>query len=96
MENDLFCCASFKDLIYEAGHKGFGIVPFKNPLEKDEYVYFLQSRAADFNDETSRHTTIDMTIGYCPWCGTKLTEVTRLHKEAIVEIARKNKHLIKI
>ena len=96
MDINNFCCASFRDLIHEAGHKGFAIVPFKNPLKKDEYVYFLQSRSADFDDEVSRHFTVDMTIAYCPWCGTKLTEVTRMNKEVIAAIAEKNQKLIKL
>lgn len=95
MEDYGFCCASFRDLVNEGGRKGFAIVPFKNPLEKNEYVYFLQSRTADYNDETGRHITIDMAIGYCPWCGTKLTEVTKMNKEVIADIAMKNAHLIK-
>ena len=82
--------------MHDAGRKGFAIIPFNNPLEIDAYVYFFQSRSADFDDVVSRHVTIDMTITYCPWCGTKLTEVTRLHKKIIAEMAIKNQHLIKI
>ena len=97
MENNGFCCIPFGDHINDAGHKGFAIIPFKNPLEEDQYVYFIQSRSADIDDdEESRHITIDIGIGYCPWCGTKLTEVTRMNKEAIAEIASKNQRLIKV
>jgi hypothetical protein len=96
MDNNGFCCASFRDLIHEAGSKGFAIVPFKNPLERDDYVYFLQSRSVDFEDQMSRHITVDMTIGYCPFCGTKLTEVTRMNKEAIEAIAEKDRKFIQV
>jgi hypothetical protein len=95
MERNEYCCVIFKEHLDEAGHKGFAIIPFKNPAETDQYVYFLQSRTADVDDDKeSRHITIDRAIGCCPWCGTKLTEVTRMNKEAIEEMARRNKRLI--
>ncbi len=72
MENNEYCCTTFKEHIDEAGHKGFAIIPFKNPSQADQYVYFFQSRSADFDDDKeARHITIDRVIGYCPWCGTK-------------------------
>jgi hypothetical protein len=97
MENNEYCCSIFKEHIDEAGHKGFAIIPFENPSKVDQYVYFLESRSADYDDDKEmRHITIDRAISYCPWCGTKLTEVTKMNKDAIREIAEKNKHLIKL
>ncbi len=96
MERDNFCCSAFKDRLHNGGHKGFAIIPVKSLLKSEEYAYFFQSRNVDENDEKSRHTIIDAGILYCPWCGTKLSEVTRLNREAITEIAKRNQHLIKV
>jgi len=96
MDNNDFCCTALKDRIENAGSKGFAIIPVKNPFKADEYAYFLQSRNVDESDDTSRHTIIDTGILYCPWCGTKLTEVTRMNKEAIAAIAEKNRNLIRV
>ena len=95
--NKTFCCVLLKESIDNAGHRGFAVIPVKNPFKGEEYAYFLQSRNADKDDAESRHlTVIDTGILYCPWCGTKLAEVTRMYKEEIAEIAAKNKGLIKV
>lgn len=96
MEKESFCCEAFKDRIHNAGRKGFAIIPVKNPFKENEYAYFLQSRNVDENDEESRHTTIDTGLLYCPWCGTELTEVTKMNRGTIAEIAEKNKRFIRV
>jgi hypothetical protein len=69
----------------------------KNPFKGEEYAYFLQSRSADEDDEEAKHIYIVETgILYCPWCGTKLAEITRMYNKEISEIAAKNKRLIKV
>jgi hypothetical protein len=93
---EAFCCESFKERINSAGQKGFSIIPVENPYIKDDYAYFLQTRNVDETDNESRHIIIETGILYCPWCGSKLTEVTKKNKDAIAEIAEKNKHLIKL
>ena len=97
MDDNKYCCALFMEHLAEAGRRGFAIIPFENPSQSGNYFYFLQSRTADYDEiKTTRHITIDRVISYCPWCGTILTDVTRRNREVIAEMARRNRHLIKI
>ena len=66
MEREDFCCTILKDHMYSAGFKGLSVIPFKNPLKVDDYVFFLQSRSVDVEDKNSSYTGVDVAISYCP------------------------------
>ena len=94
MEKEFFCCAILKDHMQAAGRKGLSIIPVKNLQKVDEYVFFLQSRSHDAQEEISKHTVIDQAISYCPWCGKKLSDMVELDRHFISDMAKQNQHLV--
>jgi hypothetical protein len=91
-----FCCSLFADHINAAGTRGFSIIPFEKSRDSNEYVFFLQCRNIDEEDCVSRLFVVDVSIKFCPWCGTNLTIVAKLNNSIISEIAKRKSHLIKI
>ena len=96
MELYQFCCPNFTDKINDAGRKGIAIIPVKIPYEPDKLAFFLQFRSADPDDKNQKLVVADVAIHYCPWCGSKLSDVAELHKTELTKIAEKNKNLISI
>ena len=96
MTDTHFCCSILEDHIFSAGRKGFSIIPVYFPELRESYIFFLQSRNLDASEIEFNHTIIDQAINFCPWCGTKLSEIVSEKKDFIQEIATKNRHLIKI
>ncbi len=79
-----------------AGKRGFSLIPFKTLTSTNEYVFFFQFRSDDLGEKSARLVINDVTIKFCPWCGTKLSDIVTSNKSVIEEIALKNRNLIKI
>ncbi len=93
MENQ-FCCDFFTENIMEAGRKGFSIIPCKVDIE-NSYYFLLQFRSLDYKEESDSNVIISQrAIKYCPWCGTKLSDIVKSHKKGIEQIADRYKHLV--
>jgi hypothetical protein len=90
---DMFCCDFFKENVFEAGRKGFSIIPCK--IENvDSYFFAMQCRSEDFQENYSTIFISQRTIKYCPWCGKNLAEIIKINKNEIVELAREYEHLV--
>jgi hypothetical protein len=88
-----FCCDLLTENIIEVGRKGFSIFPCK--IENDDSYYFiLQFRSLDYPLDNPGLTVSQRAIKYCPWCGTRLSDIVELNKREIEMIAHRTKHLI--
>ena len=92
MNKSRFCCDLFSDQVNEAGLKGFSIIPTN--IYTGEYHFVLQSRNLEPDDKTGKLYIIQQVIHYCPWCGSKLSDIIDINKPEIIKIAEKNKHLV--
>ena len=90
MDKNIFCCDIFFGMIMEAGKQGFSIVP--TSLDETQYFVF-QARSVDFNRNESSFV-LQQSIHFCPWCGTKLTNIISKNADHIRKLSLKNKELI--
>lgn len=88
-----FCCEIFSDFINEAGQKGFSIIP-TDIYSLNKYHFVLQARNLDLNEKNGKLFIAQQTIHYCPWCGTKLSDIIDNNLSDIIKIADKNKSFI--
>lgn len=90
-----FCCDILTENILEAGRKGFSIIPCRIETE-DSYYFVLQFRSSDETGHNNQHLFIGQrAIMYCPWCGTKLSDLVTSHKKRIETLANAYQHLVR-
>jgi hypothetical protein len=87
-----FCCDILGDMFEDAGKKGFSVVPERQG--KDTYHIFLQGRNQDTELKEGKLTVFERAISYCPFCGSKLSDVIDKHKVQIDLYADRNKSLL--
>jgi hypothetical protein len=86
-----FCCSFFEWHVYDAGRKGFSIIP---QVCNNQYQFIFQGRNQDENGKTETERIIEsQVIRFCPFCGCNLEELIKRNKEAIVELVEKYKDL---
>ena len=94
-ENKL-CCPTLFTLMKEAGKKGYSVIPFQEE-NTDDYNFIFQFRSVDskyYPENKANIVVAETVITYCPWCGTKLTEVAKVYKTEIDKLIREKQYLL--
>ncbi len=85
------CCQNFKELMLNAGEKGFSAVP----LHENDFLFFLlQYRSENVKVKEGIIKIADIGIKYCPFCGTELAEIISNNQAYVAHLAKKNRSLI--
>lgn len=86
-----WCCSAYEGNFENAGMRGLAVFADESD---SQLKFILQFRAADSGIElkTSQldqpvSLVTDSVIQYCPWCGSKLSEV---YRDQIEDIVKKN------
>jgi hypothetical protein len=91
MKELTYCCDKLSWLISDKGMKGFSALPAKID---QKYCFVLQGRSHDLTHEGGKHAVFQMTIHFCPWCGTDLLLLISENKNEIEDLTEENKHLV--
>ncbi len=77
------CCDNFENRLSEIGVKGFSLLATKIA---NQYCFVLQARSQDIDKKEGTLSVIQTTIHFCPFCGTKLSEVINKNKNEFLDL----------
>jgi len=93
-----FCCETFSDRTKKIEEKGFGIIPAS--FEGSDIIYFcVLFKNYDNNypgEAGSKLVQSEMSIKYCPWCGSELQIIIDQNKKPLMGLIELNKKILKI
>jgi hypothetical protein len=95
----MLCCDRLQNRIDAAGKRGIAIVVRQTP---EFFIFYVQSRAVAFGEESSLPQQIEQTINlicsvgilYCPWCGERLDDVVEAYSAEIADIAKQHERFV--
>ncbi len=87
----MLCCDVLTENVFEAGRKGFSIIPYRI---NNSYHFLLQFRSNDYSEVNVIGIVNERGIGFCPWCGSNLKHVADIHEDELRNLSKAKAHLL--